>query len=115
MKTVNIHDVAGFKSGTGDLKVLLSQRTVGAKNALLGYGRMEPGTSIPAEGQLGAHPVEEYSYVISGQIAVWVEGEERVLVPGDSMYINVGQRHVFRNLGTEPAEFIWVLSPGMDL
>jgi putative monooxygenase len=115
MKTVSVGQVDGFKSGTGDLKVLLSQRTVGAKNALLGYGRMEPGTTIPAAGQVGSHPVEEYSFVISGRISVWVEGEERVLVPGDSMYINAGERHVFRNEGTEPAEFVWVLSPGMDL
>lgn len=115
MKTLNARDISSFKSGSGDLKLLLTERTVGAKNAMMGHGRLEPGAIIPVEGEVSVHAGEEYDYILSGRIAVWVEGEERVLGPGDAIYIDAGQRHIFRNAGPEPAEFIWVLSPGIKL
>jgi len=115
MNHVNMNDVPTFKSGSGDLRVLLSARTVGAESGVLGHGRMEPGTCIPAKGSVSTHSVDEYSFVLSGQIRVWVEGEERTLVAGDSLLILTGQQHVFRNDTAESAEFVWFLSPGLDV
>ncbi len=115
MKTINAAAVASYKSGTGDMKLLLTEQSVGAKHGTMGHGRLETGATIPLEGDVSVHPVEEFDYILSGRIAIWVEGEERVLGPGESIYVNAGQRHVFRNTEPEPAEFIWFLSPGMEL
>jgi quercetin dioxygenase-like cupin family protein len=115
MRQVSRADRPSFLSGTGELRVLISAQTVGAAHATMGHGKMEPGAVIPAAGEMSTHPSEEYSYVVRGAITVWVEGEERRLQAGDALLIPAGQRHIFRNEGDEPAEFIWFLSPGVDL
>jgi len=44
------------------------------------------------------HPQEEAWIVIEGRLAVWVDGEERLLGPGDSAVIGPNIRHRVRAL-----------------
>lgn len=115
MKVVHAERVPGLKNGTGDLKVLLSRENAGARNGMLGIARVEPGIRIPSSEPFSAHDCEEFSYMISGRIRVWVEGEEVVLGPGDAMIISPGERHYVTNDGDEPAETVWVLTPPIEL
>lgn len=110
MKVIK-RDSCGWKrSGTGMLKVLVSEENSGVQNAMMGIAKLEPGARIPEGEGDGSHPVEELSYVISGSIRVRVEGQERLLDAGDSLVVYPGERHSVVNTGEVPAEIIWVLA-----
>jgi quercetin dioxygenase-like cupin family protein len=49
------------------------------------------------------HPQEEAWIVIEGQLEVWVDGEERVLGPGDSAIVAANMRHRVRALRSSRA------------
>lgn len=54
---------------------------------------------------------EEIGLVLHGQVEVTVEGETRVLGPGDGYYIESGQRTRFRNRTRAECEYICVSTP----
>jgi transcriptional regulator with XRE-family HTH domain len=64
--------------------------------------------------QLLSHGSEvEFVFVLSGAITILIEGEEPVsLNQGDSLTFASSAPHGFANHGTEPAELIWVSTPG---
>lgn len=70
----------------------------------------------PAPGQsTGAnalrHGGDENLLMLSGTCELEVEGVKHTLGPGDSAFIPRGQRHRLTNIGTEPGEAIFVISP----
>ena len=71
--------------------------------------RYEPGADT------GRHPLthkgEECGYVLSGQLLVTVDGQSRVLKPGDAYYFKSELPHSFKNDGDEPCELITVCTP----
>jgi quercetin dioxygenase-like cupin family protein len=59
------------------------------------------------------HPVQDERFeVLSGELHVRVDGEKRVLAPGDSLDIPRGVVHQMWNPGDEPARAIWETTPG---
>lgn len=50
---------------------------------------------------------EKFCYVLKGELHVTLNNEDFVLVEGDSFRIPTDIPHAFRNLSTEPCEFIW--------
>jgi quercetin dioxygenase-like cupin family protein len=58
------------------------------------------------------HPrQEEVLYLLSGSLEQWLEGDKRMLQPGDAMFVPRGVVHASFNVGTEDARFLVVLSP----
>ena len=58
------------------------------------------------------HPeMEEILYILSGTAEQWIEKEKRVMRPGDSIYPPTGIVHGTFNVGSEPLDFLAVLSP----
>jgi quercetin dioxygenase-like cupin family protein len=58
------------------------------------------------------HPrQEEVIYVLEGQVEQWLEGEHRLLGPGDAVVIPAAAAHASFNVGDGPAKLIAVLSP----
>jgi len=58
------------------------------------------------------HPeMEEILYILSGTAEQWIEKEKRVMRAGDSIYLPTGIVHGTFNTGTEPLDFLAVLSP----
>ena len=55
------------------------------------------------------HPEEEAWIVVEGQLAVWIDGEERLLGPGDSAVIGENVPHRVRAL--QPTRALVVDSP----
>lgn len=55
------------------------------------------------------HPEEEAWIVIEGQLALWVDGEQRLLCPGDFAVVGANVRHRVRAL--EPSRALVVDSP----
>ena len=58
------------------------------------------------------HPaMEEILYVLSGTAEQWVERENRIMKPGDSVYLPTGIIHGTYNVGAELLDFLAILSP----
>jgi len=53
---------------------------------------------------------EEAGYVVSGELTLWIAGEEYHLTQGDSFRINREPAR-WRNAGRVPAAVIWVIAP----
>jgi quercetin dioxygenase-like cupin family protein len=58
------------------------------------------------------HPeMEEILYILSGTAEQWIEKEKRIMTAGDSIYLPTGIVHGTFNTGSEPLDFLAVLSP----
>jgi transcriptional regulator with XRE-family HTH domain len=57
------------------------------------------------------HQGEECGIIISGQLAVTVGTQEKILHPGDAYYFRSDIPHRFRNPGTEPCMLVSANSP----
>ena len=55
-------------------------------------------------------PTEEAGYLIAGDLELWIGERHFHLKPGDSFRFK-GERHRWRNPGSEPAIAIWVIAP----
>ena len=80
-------------------------------NLLCVRARLEPGQAHPFH----HHPhLEEILYILSGTAEQWVEREQRLMQPGDSLYLPVGIVHGTYNPGREPLDFLAILSPAKN-
>lgn len=60
------------------------------------------------------HPnQEEVIYVLEGVLEQWIEGEKRMLKPGDSCFIPAGVVHASFNDSDQDARIVAILSPAM--
>jgi len=57
------------------------------------------------------HGGDEMLYMVAGTMEAEVSGITHRLGPGDTIFIPRGHAHRFTNVGTEPAEAVFVLSP----
>lgn len=57
------------------------------------------------------HDGEEGGIVISGRLEVTVDGERRILGPGDAYYFESRRPHRFRCIGAKPCEVISACTP----
>lgn len=58
------------------------------------------------------HPdQEEVIYVIRGSVEQWLEQENRVLGPGDSVFLGAGVVHASFNVGDSEAQLLAILGP----
>jgi quercetin dioxygenase-like cupin family protein len=58
------------------------------------------------------HPrQEEVIYVLEGEVEQWIEGEKRVLTPGDSAFIDKGLVHASFNRGQQNSRILAILGP----
>jgi len=64
-------------------------RFVHTDNMTMAYWRVEAGAALPAH----SHPHEQITSVVSGQIEFNVNGEKRVMGPGEVAYIPGGAPH----------------------
>ena len=71
--------------------------------------RYEPGADtgrVPL-----THDGEEGAVIISGRLEVTVDGERRILGPGDAYYFESRRPHRFRAVGPEPCELVSACTP----
>src|SRR5512144_1421962 len=54
---------------------------------------------------------EEAFYVLSGQVAVWVEAAERVVGPDTFLLVPRGAAHALRRAAEEPVRMLTLVSP----
>jgi quercetin dioxygenase-like cupin family protein len=83
---------------------------VAAEKLLLVRANMEPGHCHPFH----HHPHrEEIIYVVSGHAEQWVDGQMRILGPGEIAHIPPGVAHATFNPHSEPLVFLAILSPAV--
>ncbi|HAK45137.1 MAG TPA: cupin [Spirochaeta sp.] len=55
------------------------------------------------------HPWPHINYIISGEGSIFIDGKEKSVTPGDTAYINAGEKHQFKNLGEGEFSFICIV------
>lgn len=59
------------------------------------------------------HMAEDETFVmLTGLCRVWIEGEESIKGPGETVFIPRGTEHTFRVIGDEPSRHLVILTPG---
>lgn len=57
------------------------------------------------------HDGEEFAYLLSGTLWIWLDGKEYNLREGDSFGFNSNSPHKWENRGILPSICLWVLTP----
>ncbi|MER6950321.1 cupin domain-containing protein [Nonomuraea sp. NPDC005983] len=92
----------------GDIRVLLSPKTVQSTSGFMGVLTLKPGEYVAEH----YHPhSEEFLYVVRGTLTMHVEDEHVELGPGDALMVPIGARHRLVNTDTEEGEAVFHLSP----
>jgi quercetin dioxygenase-like cupin family protein len=81
-------------------------RTFWGDEMLVSIADLEPGAVLPAH----SHPHEQVGHVISGEIEITIDGEPRLVRPGDTFIIPGGVEHGVQ-VGSAPAQVLDVFSP----
>lgn len=58
------------------------------------------------------HPGQEFCHLLKGELIITLDDDSHKLLPGDSLYYNSARFHHARNTGTDPAELLWITTPG---
>ncbi|MBZ5681627.1 MAG: cupin domain-containing protein [Acidobacteriia bacterium] len=109
-------------SGASRRRVRPEERKVleagpGVRMELLAWGNtvMEPHLFRIApesgSGESYTHEGEEFLYVLRGELAITLEGEEYRLKPGDSFYFESATPHRWKNPGRHETWLLWVNTP----
>jgi putative monooxygenase len=105
---VSVTDVAANRRRGGDIRVLLSPKTVAATSGFMGVLTLEPGDWINEH----YHPYsEEFLYVVRGRLAIRLDATTVELAAGESVMIPIGTRHRAENRGDETIEAVFHLGP----
>ena len=94
-------------AGTTYRTVLTTEESGGAMSIV--DSTCQPGSGPPRH----VHEAEDETFVtLSGEIEIWLEGETRVLGPGQSAFVPRGREHTFRSIGDAPSRHLVILTPG---
>jgi len=105
---VRVDDIPADRRRGGEIRVLLGPRTVGSTSGFLGVANLAPGERTAEH----YHPYsEEFLYVCRGEIVVDLDDEPVPLPTGTGLFVPIRARHRLRNVGGEPAEVVFHLSP----
>ncbi|TVL89484.1 cupin domain-containing protein [Streptomyces sp. SAJ15] len=105
---VSLGDVAPDRRRGGELRTLLSPKSVGSTSGFLGVAGIQPGDYVAEH----YHPYsEEFVFVVEGSLVVDLDGTPRELRADQGLMVPIGVRHRFRNVGLVPARVVFHLSP----
>jgi len=109
IRKVHRSAVAANRRRGGDLRVLLSPKTVAATSGFFGTLELKPGEVVTEH----YHPYsEEFLYVISGALRLRLDGVQVLeLGPGDGVMIPKNIRHRLENGLDSDAHCVFHLSP----
>jgi putative monooxygenase len=92
----------------GEVRTLLSPKTVGSKSGFMGVATLAPGEKISEHW----HPFsEEFIYCVRGAITADLNDESREMKAGEALYVPIMMRHRLRNEGDEEAFIVFHLGP----
>lgn len=105
---VSADEVSADTRRGGEVRTLLSPKTVGSTSGFMGVASIGPGDKISEH----YHPYsEEFIYCVRGKITAELDGEPRGLEERHAMLIPVNVRHRLVNEGKEEAFIVFHLGP----
>jgi putative monooxygenase len=92
----------------GDVRTLLSPKSVGSTSGFMGVATIPAGDWISEH----YHPYsEEFIYVVRGTITARLDGEPRPVGQGHALYVPINVRHRLMNEGDQDAFIVFHLGP----
>ncbi len=106
---VAAQDVAANRRRGGDIRVVLSPKTVGSTSGFMGTLTLAPGQFVSEH----YHPYsEEFLFVVRGKVTARIEGSQEIdVAAGEGLMIPIGLRHRVWNDSQEEAFGVFHLSP----
>ena len=103
-----VDDVPADNRRGGDIRTLLSPKSVGCTGAYMGVATIAPGDWIAEH----YHPFsEEFIYVTSGSIVAELDGVRHELPARTAVFIPMNVKHRLRNDGDEEAVLVFTAAP----
>lgn len=103
-----IEDSTGDVRRGGEVRVLLSPKTVGSTSGFMGVATIAPGDKISEH----YHPYsEEFVYVVRGSIDARLDGTAHQVRAGQGLFIPVNVKHRLENHGDVEAFLVFHLGP----
>jgi putative monooxygenase len=107
-RVVNVEKVPANTARGGELRVLLSPKTVGSTSGFMGVAVLALGERVNEH----YHPYsEEYIYVITGSVTIDLDDVPYGLREGEALLVPKNVRHRVRNTGGTEARLTFFLSP----
>jgi mannose-6-phosphate isomerase-like protein (cupin superfamily) len=105
---VSESEVAPLNLAGRDLRWVITQETVGAKDMSIAIMRCHPRAVVKP---LHSHnDIEEVIYIVEGRGQVWIDGEFVDFVKGDSVFFPANSKHQVRNTGDETLVTVSIFS-----
>jgi len=107
-QVIAIEDVTADRRRGGEIRTLLSPKSVGSTSGFMGVAILQPGERIAEH----YHPYsEEFLCLVRGTLTVDLDDVETPVQAGQGLYIPIGVRHRLRNTGAEEAFAVFHLGP----
>jgi putative monooxygenase len=107
-KIKSLAEVAADKRRGGEVRTLLSPKTVGSTSGFMGVATLKPGEKINEH----YHPYsEEFIYIVSGTITAQLDGTSCELKTEQGLLIPIGTRHRLLNNAAQDAQLVFHLGP----
>jgi putative monooxygenase len=104
----SVADVAADTRRGGDVRTLLSPKSVGSTSGFMGVATIPPGDKITEH----YHPYsEEFVYVVRGNLIARLDGERHEVRASHGLMIPINVRHRLMNEGNEEVFIVFHLSP----
>lgn len=101
-------EVAADNRRGGDVRTLLSPKSVGSTSGFMGVASIGPGDWISEH----YHPYsEEFIYVVRGDLVARLDGVPHAVPGGSGLFIPINVRHRLMNEGSEEAFIVFHLGP----
>jgi putative monooxygenase len=103
-----VDDTPGDTRRGGDVRTLLSPKTVGSTSGFMGVATIGAGDRISEH----YHPYsEEFIYCVRGKLSAQLDGAPHEVRAGQALYIPINMRHRLVNDGDEEAFIVFHLGP----
>ena len=103
MPFVKKEEAEGGSPTSGTQATILVGKDTGGKNLTVVNASIDPGAGLA----LHIHPdYEEATLVLEGNIEAVLEGETRILGPGDLLLAPAGAKHTITNQSNKPAKVL---------
>ncbi|WP_034260570.1 cupin domain-containing protein [Actinospica robiniae] len=108
VRIVDLDETEPNRRRGGDLRAILTPKTVGATSGFMGLALIPPGERIAEH----YHPYsEEFVFLVCGDVEVDLDGVAHKLRPDQGLMVPINMRHRFRNVGDTEARMVFHLGP----
>jgi quercetin dioxygenase-like cupin family protein len=105
---IAVDDVVAVTRRGGDVRTVLSPKTVGSTSGFMGVATLAPSEAVSEH----YHPYsEEFVLVTSGSLVAYLDGEPHELTAQSGVLVPIGVRHRLVNHGPEDASLVFHLGP----